>query len=191
MDQRLFETTSYKVLGLECNESHYVAAKKRQRKYHDNSFSNVKFIRHTITEESHANIKTYLEHRFGKVEFCIIGLHSCADLTIDALNIFLKMDDAKALILMPCCYHKMQEVTGRFKNFPLSNCMRGIFEKYEAWEFMSVPFLRLGAQPKNVDDSLENLVFNLLSRAVLQLYAHTRKYLYSSSRSYLGLPTFL
>lgn len=176
MDQRIFEKTSYKVLGLECNDGHYVTAKKRQRMYHNNSLDNVKFIRHTITEESDTNIRSYLADKFGEVEFCITGLHPCADLTIDALNIFLKMEDAKALILMPCCYHKMQEVNGRFKNFPLSNCMRSVYEKYEGWKFMSVPFLRLGAQPKNVDESLENLVFNLLSRAALQLYAHTRKY---------------
>lgn len=177
MDQFVFETTNYKVLGLECNESHYVGAKKRQRKYHLNSIDNVKYIKHFIRDDSDQNIEEYLRDKFENHEgICITGLHACADLTVDAVNLFLKMADAKAMVLMPCCYHKMRHEEQRFDNFPLSDCSKKFYEKYQGYEFMRIPFLRLAAQPPcRSDDGLEGAVFNLLSRAVLQLYARERK----------------
>ncbi|KAI8441294.1 hypothetical protein MSG28_014925 [Choristoneura fumiferana] len=60
LDQIIFETTNLKVLGLECNTSHYVGAKKRQGKYHPNSVENVKYIKHTINENSNVSIEQYL-----------------------------------------------------------------------------------------------------------------------------------
>lgn len=177
MDQYLFETTGFKILGIECNESHYVGAKKRQRKYHLNSLDNVKYIKHMITVNSDENILNYLQDKFENYrEFCITGLHACADLTIDAINLFLKMKDAKAMVIMPCCYHKMVGNNGLFKNFPLSNSFKDIFEKNKSQKYLGVPFLRLAAQPPSVGEKLEDLVFNLLSRAVLQLFAVKCKY---------------
>ncbi|KAI8441297.1 hypothetical protein MSG28_014925, partial [Choristoneura fumiferana] len=172
LDQIIFETTNLKVLGLECNTSHYVGAKKRQGKYHPNSVENVKYIKHTINENSNVSIEQYLRGKFLNFNgFCVAGLHACADLTVVALDLFLKMTEAKAIIIMPCCYHKMEKVDDRFKNFPLSNCFKDSFESSKGFEFMGVPFLRLGAQPPCCDEDLEDLVFNLISRAVLQLYA--------------------
>ncbi|XP_037295747.1 protein RRNAD1-like [Manduca sexta] len=173
LDQLLYEITNFKVLGLECNEGHYAGAKKRQRKYHENSIHNVKYIKHRVTEQSDWNIKQFLNDKFGDSNmFCITGLHACADLTIDAINIFLKMEEAKALILMPCCYHRMNENSGKFHNFPLSNCLKNVFAKYEDLDCLNVPFLRLAAQPPNRSHKMANSVFNLLARAVLQLYAY-------------------
>ncbi|KAJ8704418.1 hypothetical protein PYW07_011606 [Mythimna separata] len=65
----------------------------------------------------------------------------------------------------------MVECHGVFKNFPLSCCLKGLFGTFKGDEFIRVPFLRLAAQPPSVDDKLEDLVFNLLSRAVLQTFA--------------------
>lgn len=144
------------------------------------SVDKVKYLKHMITENSHTNIQEYLNDKFeNNNRFCIAGLHACADLTVDAINIFLKMADAKAIVVMPCCYHKMATIDPEqkiFKNFPLSSCLKDVFEKYKGYEYIGVPFLRLAAQPPcRTDDILENLVFNLLARAVLQLYAHRRK----------------
>ncbi|KAI5643732.1 methyltransferase domain-containing protein [Phthorimaea operculella] len=180
LDQLLYETSNLKVLGIECNENHYVGAKKRQNQYHKNSLQNVKYIKHTINENSDRNIQQYVIDKFGKSTFCITGLHACADLTIDGINLFLKMADARGLILMPCCYHKMapdDSKAGRFKNFPLSRCLRTIFERSEdCSDYMGVPFLRLAAQPPTWHENLEQLVFNLLARATLQLYAYKHNY---------------
>ncbi|XP_031770315.2 methyltransferase-like protein 25B [Galleria mellonella] len=174
LDQRLFDISNYKILGIECNEGHYVNAKKRQRKYHENSTKRVKYIKHTINDDSHTNIQEYLQDKFYKCgAFCITGLHACADLTVTAINLFLKMADAKSMVLMSCCYHLMLRNNGRFRNFPLSNSLRVIFEERVSYQYISVPFLRLGAQPPHFDDNLEEMVFNLLARSALQLYANT------------------
>lgn len=63
----------------------------------------------------------------------------------------------------------------RLKKFPLSACLKGIFEGHCGFEYLKVPFLRLAAQPPQTDESLDKLVFNLMARAVLQLYALKRK----------------
>ncbi|KAH9632556.1 hypothetical protein HF086_012363 [Spodoptera exigua] len=172
LDQLLFEKTKYRILGIECNDSHYVGAKVRQRKYHPNSTDYVKYIKHTVKEDSDENIRRFVQEKFeNHRQFCITGLHACADLTIDAINLFLKMDEARAIVIMPCCYHKMVENCNSFRNFPLSTCLKDIFRKYNGSEYLKVPFLRVAAQPPFVDEKLEDLVFNLLSRAVLQEYA--------------------
>lgn len=51
------------------------------------------------------------------------------------------------------------------------------FEKYKGFDCMKVPFLRLGAQPPNFCEKLEDSTFNLLARAVLEQYARQSKYL--------------
>ncbi|XP_068622047.1 methyltransferase-like protein 25B [Battus philenor] len=181
LDQVIFDITNYNVLGLEANENHYVGAKKRQNKYHIDSTDSVKFIRHRITDQSNLNLEGFLNDKFPNYKnFCITGLHACADLTVDAMNIFLKMPDAKSMILMPCCYHKMRLENlsdEKFANFPLSNCLKEKFLKKSGFEYMRVPFLRLAAQPHLTSQcNIKNLVFNLLARAVLQVYAHKHHY---------------
>ncbi|XP_052742792.1 methyltransferase-like protein 25B isoform X2 [Bicyclus anynana] len=172
LDEQLFKTTDYNVLGLECSETNYIAAKKRQRKYHSDSVQRVKYIKYTIKPNSHTNIQEFLNDKFpNSTGFCITGLHACADLTVDAIDIFLKMEHARALVIMPCCYHRLMSENGRFKNFPLSNTLKKTYEDHDL-KYLSVPFLRLATQPPNVEtEKLEDLVFNLLARAVLQVYA--------------------
>ncbi|CAH0717018.1 unnamed protein product, partial [Brenthis ino] len=171
LDQHLCETTNYNVLGLECNENNYIAAKKRQRKYYRNSIEQVKYIKHKITEDSYMIIEEFLEDKFTNyTSFCITGLHACADLTIDAINIFLKIEKAKAIIIMPCCYHRLICENDKLKNFPLSKKLGSANEKIGC-NLLTVPFLRLASQPPYLtEEKLENSVFNLLARAVIQLY---------------------
>lgn len=176
LDQYLHTISEVKILGLECNDSHYVTAKKRQTKYHERSSERVKFIKHTITNESHTHISQFLKDNFPKeANFCITGLHACADLTVDAIDTFVKMADAHLIIIMPCCYHKMSQKEGNFINFPLSYCLNDIYKNYKNTVCFNVPFLRLAAQPTSCGDNMSDLVFNMLARAVLQLYAAKRK----------------
>ena len=39
--------------------------------------------------------------------FCLVGLHSCGDLTPSALQLFRHIDQVKAMVLVACCYHLM------------------------------------------------------------------------------------
>lgn len=182
LDEQLFKTTGFNVLGLECSETNYVGAKKRQRKYHIESIERVKYMKHTIKPDSYRNIQDMMDDKFPTSNnFCIVGLHACADLTVDAIDIFLKMEHARAIVLMPCCYHRIKvenDKNGRFKNFPLSRTLKDISEKTGGFKYLTVPFLRLATQPPNVEnEKLEDLVFNLLARAVLQVYATKSKLL--------------
>lgn len=181
LDQLIYSEHNYNVLGLECCNQNYTSAKKRQRKYHLDSIDKVKYIRHKINESSQEPIAQFLTEKFQNYGgFCITGLHACADLTIEALDIFLKMAAARSIVLMSCCYHKMAceavENGGRFKNFPMSGCLRDSWVRNGGIEYLRVPFLRLAAQPPNVKEKLEDLVFNLLARAVVQLYADRSKW---------------
>ncbi|CAH2083897.1 unnamed protein product [Euphydryas editha] len=174
LDQQIFKKAGYNVLGIECNESHYVGAKKRQRKYHSDSIERVKYVKHSVTEDSYTNINEYIQDKFPSCNgFCITGLHACADLTIDAINIFLKMEKAKSLIIMPCCYHRIfKDESCKFKNFPLSDALKDLYDEYSGADLLTVPFLRLATQPQNIcKEKMEDLVFNLLARAVLQVYS--------------------
>ncbi|XP_041986865.1 protein RRNAD1-like isoform X2 [Aricia agestis] len=176
LDQQLFATTHCQILGLECNENHYVEAKKRQRKYHSESTEKVKYIKHTVTEDSVPSLEELIRSKFPNTDnFCITGLHACADLSVDAMNIFLRMPRARSLVIMPCCYHRLESRDGTFKNFPVSECLKAVYTELGGSGFLRVPFLRLATQPQVITTSnIRDLVFNLLARAVLQLYGHKR-----------------
>lgn len=138
-------------------------------------------MKHSICENSDRAVREHLKDKFFKYgNICITGLHACADLTIDAINLFLKIEEAKSLLLMPCCYHKMLRDNERqiFKNFPLSSNLKAVFDKHKGHDFLGIPFLRLASQPPSVDENLKDLVFNLLARALVQMYADKRKTYY-------------
>ncbi|CAG9794132.1 unnamed protein product [Diatraea saccharalis] len=173
IDQLIYDVADYKVLGLESNDSHYDSAQKRQKEYHTDSTSNVKFLKHTVKEDSHLKIAEYLQEVFpDHGQFCVIGLHACADLTVEAMCNFLKMPDAKSLAVLPCCYHKMTKDGANFKYFPLSGNLKKIFEKHDAYSFTDVSFLRLAAHAGSEQRDLYEKVFSLLVRSILELYAH-------------------
>lgn len=175
LDQLLNKICGFKVLGLECNGAHHVSATNRQNKYHENTNDSVKFEIHTIKDDSDIAIREIIHEKFENPgNICLTGLHACADLTVTAMNLFIKIPEAKAMIIIPCCYHKMEVVdknSEQFNNFPLSDSLKSVFERYNCWEYMRTPFLRLAAQPSTVGTSLKDLVFNLLARSVIQHYA--------------------
>jgi hypothetical protein len=90
------------------------------------------------------------------------------------LFLFWKMDAARSMIVMPCCYHKMSVVDGKVKYFPLSEAVKAAVEKTGSAGLMNIPFLRLASHSPTKRDLYE-LVFDLMVRGILQLYAHIRK----------------
>lgn len=103
-----------------------------------------------------SELKTLLQSNFKEWQedrdlVCITGLHACADLSVTILNIFSQLDFVKSLIIMPCCYHRLelQEVTDteeRFRNFPTSGMLKTAYSKYNGEHFLRRPFLRLACQ---------------------------------------------
>lgn len=149
LSQMLNERYGYKVLGIESDGDRVVTAKLRQLKHFPCSVGQVHYVHHFVQSEvSIAFIRAELVRLFSSkpdVRFALIGLHSCGDLTVSALQLYLGMNDVQSITIMPCCYHKMQFCVGgqRFENIPLSAAMRDSGN----WEnVLGRPFLRLASQ---------------------------------------------
>lgn len=118
---------------------------------------------------------------------CMTGLHTCGDLTVDAIRLFFQLASVKLLILVPCCYHKMSlskdtSVTQeKFSNFPLSSSLCQLIHSTafcDSLSFLRRPFLRLASQETparwqqwSEEDHKQHSV-QVMARAVLELYAH-------------------
>lgn len=131
---------------------------------------------------------------------CIIGLHACGDLAVTGMKLFLNIPEVSALVMVPCCYHKMalencisnqldSETTvgdeicdedieniieESFSNFPLSDALK---KMSVGAKFVCRPFLRLASQGSNnswqdwTEANHQRHAYNVLSRAVIQLYS--------------------
>lgn len=139
----LFDKFGYSVLGLECGDDRVEKANERQVKLHPKSCGKVKHVQHFVTLDSEEFILSQLDD--NKAPLAIFGLHGCGDLTVTAIKLFLNMSQAKKLVFMPCCYHKMSaENDSDFNFFPLSDELKAISQNYPP--FMNRPFLRLAGQ---------------------------------------------
>lgn len=123
----------------------------------------------------------------SNTSLCMTGLHTCGDLTVDAIRIFFQLVSVKLLVLVPCCYHKMSlakdtaVIDGKFSNFPLSSSLCHLIHSAafcDSPSFLCRPFLRLASQETaarwqqwSEEDHKEHSL-QVMARAVLQLYAH-------------------
>lgn len=178
------------MLAIEGDPNKVAIAKKNQRqKYPDSIIGNsVRYVEHFITENSSESLSELLNEFDSELTSttvaracCITGLHACADLSITILELFTQLEFAKSLVIMPCCYHRLQMLAnddddGReiFKYFPVSNLMKLLFDEFDASRFMRKPFLRLACQQTIYSFSEmsyeEHQIHaqNLLYRAILQ-----------------------
>lgn len=152
LSKMLFENYGFRVLGIEGCASNCETAIKSQMtpEYKEN----VKYVTHFIAENSLELIKTEIKsHSLKKddsIKAGIVGLHACADLTINAIRIFFEMPECNYLIIMPCCYHRMtlkDEITEEFLNLPVSNTMKNILTETKGDpNIINVAFARLACQ---------------------------------------------
>lgn len=168
------------VLAIEGCPQKTESALKSQLKYHSSSKPNVTFYNHFITEDSVDEMNEHVKDKFPNGRnICMCGLHACADLSVTILDLFLKMDQVKSLVIMPCCYHRLHlqnTVNEReyFRSFPVSKALKLQFDANEAAAFLRRPFLRLACQQtlatflKMSDAEHEEHAKNFLMRAVLQ-----------------------
>lgn len=179
---------NYRVLGLESNPKNVEAANRRQRQYYASSMDHVKYVCSKIDIDSGMKMRNLLkkQNELVEEEFCLIGLHACADLSVDACNLFSEIPSARILILLSCCYHKMEiqtrqdTVKYQIRNFPTSRTLKNIFETSERnyVDFLERPFLRLACQEPAVRwngmsrDAHREHAFHVLARAVLEAFAH-------------------
>ena len=145
------------ILGLEADTYRVEAAEKRIKAYMPTGCNAIQYRQQFITENSKEFIVVAVEellklnyHHTLKqqqdvtTKMAIIGLHACADLTITSMKLFFQLPQVQYLIIMPCCYHKLQIIDDaslsktngaaatasianlKFRNFPLSESLKKV-----------------------------------------------------------------
>ncbi|XP_011494904.1 PREDICTED: protein RRNAD1-like isoform X2 [Ceratosolen solmsi marchali] len=180
----------YKVLGLESKLQNVETAKVRQKTLFPDSLSSVKFMCKEITINSAKKIELILQQEFKNTKnIGLMGLHACGDLSVVISKIYLEMNVAQLLILIPCCYHKLtlrniKDKTNNsnkkeyFNNFPLSLTLKNAINNLnvDIGEIFKRPFMRLACQETSdrwlamIEETHNKHSFYLLARAILELY---------------------
>lgn len=204
MCQLLHYLYGYRILGLESNEKNVENAKKRQKLFYPNSINHVKYLQCEVNNEfSIDTIHVKLKEEFNDLSFknekiCLIGLHACADLSVWIMKIFTQLKEARLLILLSCCYHKLSMISSNqisnvdnalnndgefFLLFPLSSTLKNVIELTNLnCNFFQRTFLRLACQEPaerwhGMSSKIhENHAFHVIARAVLQLFANNSNY---------------
>ncbi|XP_050296150.1 methyltransferase-like protein 25B [Anthonomus grandis grandis] len=143
----LHDKYNYPILALEASKKLVETAQMHQSKLHPKSKANVIFREFYVTESSAQSIENLVKTHFGPdKKICLTGLHACADLTVEVLKLFEKLQNGHAMVIMPCCYHRMTDDVNYFKCFPCSAICKQLFDKYDSSKFIGRPFLRLACQ---------------------------------------------
>ncbi|CAG9855983.1 unnamed protein product [Phyllotreta striolata] len=182
----------YKVMGLERSKGFVELALRNQEKFYPKSKNCVIFKELFIDSESSKSITDLVGDNFestGIKSSALVGLHACADLSVNILDVFSTLQFAKVLIIMPCCYHRMNlqssnGVNGEeyFVNFPISNTLKELYKEFNAQEYLRTPFLRLSCQQTignfiNMTEAQhERHAQDLMFRCILQAVAETEHY---------------
>jgi len=144
LSQLLWDQFGYRVIGLEGSKDNFETAISRQKTEFPKSEASVQYFEHFIAESS----LDFVKNLVGNQPSAIVGLHACADLTITAIKLFFDLDNVGQLLIMPCCYHRLELVDDReetFKNLPLSRVFRSALGSEEA-RMINVAFARLACQ---------------------------------------------
>lgn len=145
LSEYLHQEHGFKILALECDEQRVKSATDRQSKLFPKSKDHVKYISHFITEASMNFIKEQIATHFNldiPYRVALVGLHACGDLSVTALKLATNELAVKALVIMPCCYHRMGTLTKEdkeFRNFPLSDTLRTIIRDRSDTETGAAP----------------------------------------------------
>ncbi|KAH8375681.1 hypothetical protein KR200_010181 [Drosophila serrata] len=160
LSQALYELNpNYLILGLESVKSRVEKARQRCVRYlPPAAINSVVYQQHFINADSSSYINALasdlaMNNGCSEVmKISIVGLHACADLSINAMLLFLKMSKVQCLHIMPCCYHKLElraiinGVSDHIINFPLSSALRNSIKIINQNLCLNTPFLRLACQ---------------------------------------------
>ncbi|KAK7862668.1 hypothetical protein R5R35_009241 [Gryllus longicercus] len=205
LDLALHVEFGYKVLGLERNNTYTITASQKASSLCANceavSFYPCEVSHTTFEEIVHVMEKRLsrghypctsriqeenISDRLSKFhEVCMIGLHTCGDLSAVAVDLFMHTPQLRLMVLVPCCYHKLATLEEKDRcgpnvvNFPLSeeltNVLKEEFDGFE--EYLGASFLRLASQESCrrwqhwTEEQHQQHSENLMSRAVLDLAA--------------------
>lgn len=194
MDKELAKTWNVQVLGLERDTYRVSAANQRSETSAEcratfkeltvNTNDTLQDQIDFVVDEWLSELKIELQ----PVPLCMIGLHSCGDLSPVMMKLFLNSHRFQSLLLVSCCYHRMEWSKTSQDNFPLSQSLNNTSHKLQdvAFHQQDVPFhqqegiqhlFRLAAQetPNQwlQQDTPSHLrqVQHTFYRAVIQQYA--------------------
>lgn len=142
---------SWRILGLEANVCRVIGARKRLQQQISELSERVTYVEQFIEPNAGNAIKYHISRSglTGLTNWAIMGLHACADLSVTSIKLFLEMVEVKRLVILSCCYHKMNQTTnGHFLNFPLSSALKSAVVEADAngLSYLNRPFLRLACQ---------------------------------------------
>lgn len=142
-----------------------------------------------VNANSSDSIRQQIREHFPNArKIGLVGLHACADLSVEVLKLYSNLPNAACLVIMPCCYHRMNLVDAderRFHSFPASQLGLGLFKKYEAEGFLNQQFLRLACQQslssfvRMTEEEHRIHAQQCVHRAVLELVAKFGKTIYT------------
>ncbi|XP_066156174.1 methyltransferase-like protein 25B [Euwallacea fornicatus] len=179
----------YPVLALEASKKLVETARIIQQNQHPDCKFRVIFSEMFVDKSSANAIENLIQEHFNQTQkVCLIGLHACGDLSVEILKLFPKLSRAEALVIMPCCYHRMsfaseEGLVKRFKSFPLSKMANLLFEKHDGFNFANQQFLRLACQRtaksfiKMTKEEHMRHAEQCVHRAVLELVANSEDYI--------------
>jgi len=130
----------FKVIGIEGSDGHSERAEKRKNCNESHKFDTV----HLQIEDSPECIQKLAS--LTSAQTCLVGLHCCGDLTPQLLKMFTQIEGFSSLLIVSCCYHKMNQSTQGFDNFPLSSKLKSAVNSLDKPSVFSCFMLRLGAQ---------------------------------------------
>lgn len=149
LSEMLSSRYHFKVLGIEGDQAKVDSALKRLKTSSPDVTKKIQYTQHFITESSNEFIEQQIA-TIDPTEAVIVGLHSCADLTITAIKLFHQIEKVKKLMIMSCCYHrqlKNETKNERFQNLPLSKTFKAALDNVPGSEDMiNVAFARLACQ---------------------------------------------
>ncbi|PSN34212.1 hypothetical protein C0J52_13137 [Blattella germanica] len=132
----------FSIIGLESQPERVKTAHTRQTLLCHTS--TVTHITCNVAADSKHVVESALQN--ANKPTCLVGLHACGDLAVSAIQLFLRISLLETMVLVPCCYHKMElSEENEFVNFPLSASLRDMVSS-SGKSFLSRPFLRLASQ---------------------------------------------
>ena len=175
LDKELSERYQLKVLGLERDAYRVSAANERSQ----STATECHFKELNVHDSLDSQVETVVSQwssESSSSPICMIGLHSCGDLSPSMIRLFLGNKRFRSLFLISCCYHRMDCLASN-PNFPLSECFKTL-EGNALPGKESLPFfLRLASQetPRlwihHYREHGQRQIRSTFYRSVLQRYA--------------------
>nr|CAD7461234.1 unnamed protein product [Timema tahoe] len=91
-------------LGCKCKANTNIEGKTSNKDSYDLKTS---ILRDNTLDSSFEHDRKPLDDVRQTLPTCLVGLHVCGDLAVDAIKLFVEIPELRSLVLVPCCYHRI------------------------------------------------------------------------------------